>query len=147
MTITIDGQRAVDLMRQAVKSKGEDYLYPQVSVGMGGPSCLYTTPSGDPSKSQPSCIVGHALAYAGTPIEVLHAIDFGGVVIDDEFGEYESEGPLDSTPIYDDDVLAWLSRNGIEVTREAVDAFRIAQNDQDNGVAWGEAVERAQRAL
>jgi hypothetical protein len=131
-------------MRQAVAAKGEDYEYVQPD----GNGCYYTTPSGDPFKSQPSCIVGHALAYSGVGLDVLHAIDFGGVVRIDEDTqeEFEESSSLSDTTISNEDVIAWLARNGVEVTRDAIDLFRMAQDDQDNGMSWGFALDHVERA-
>lgn len=146
MAIEIDGQRAIDLMRMAVETKGEDYTYEQPDNN----GCYYTTPSGDPFKSQPSCIVGHALAYAGAGLDVLHAIDFGGVVRpdpDEPGEEFEESGSLSDTTISNGDVIAWLERNGIVVTRDAIDLFHMAQDYQDNGMSWGYTLNRVERSV
>lgn len=142
MVIRIDGQRAVDLLRMAVETKGEDYQYEQPD----GTGCFYTLPG----NTAPSCIVGHALAYAGVPLDVLHAIDFGGVIREDpDFPgeEYEESGSLGDTTANNEDVIAWLERNGAVLDREAIDVFHKAQQWQDDGIAWGEAVAAAQRQL
>jgi hypothetical protein len=142
MSKTITAETALELLRKARNEKGSDYKYEAIERDSGG-TCVYTTPD-----NEPSCIVGHALAYAGVPLSVLHAIDYGGatVTIKNDYDEYERtyELGMDDTPISDAEVLDWLERNGYELSSGAVDLFRIAQAAQDAGNTWGEAVHRAQ---
>lgn len=59
--ISLTYDRAVQLLNDAVKEKGHDYVYP--SRG----ECVYI------KDGKPSCIVGHVLVAAGLPV-----IAFGG---------------------------------------------------------------------
>ena len=142
MTKMISGDVALELLRKARNEKGGNYTYEPLERDSGG-TCVYTTPD-----NEPSCIVGHALAYAGVPISVLHAIDYGGatVTLKSDYDEYERtfEASLDDTPINGPEVLDWLERNGYELSSGAVDLFRAAQAAQDAGNTWGEAILRAE---
>ena len=73
---------------------------------------------------KPSCIVGHALHRLGVPIEALEALDDaqegGGV-------------PASGLPSY----LPILVEEG---SRSALIALGEAQEAQDDGIPWGEAV-------
>ena len=64
-------QRFIDAITEAVKTKGEDYTYPEeemspMSRGEGlstAPTCRYVTTDG-----RPSCIIGHALWNMGITV-------------------------------------------------------------------------------
>lgn len=69
--ITLD--RAVDLLREAVAERGENYVYEYPENAMG--SCVYVvTDYGDNDELipvAPSCIVGTAMHKAGVPLDFM----------------------------------------------------------------------------
>lgn len=131
--ITLTKIEVIDLLSDLVADYGEDYVYDQERLGGVGQLCVYT------DGEKPSCIVGHVLFRAGTPLNVLKAIDFGGVV--DEDGELHT-GSLADTNIWEDEVQSWLNANGIVLSEAAMDILGRVQRMQDDGVPWGKAVKR-----
>lgn len=113
-TITIDRNKAIELLNNAVAEKGEDYRYMQDATG----GCQYVR------DGAPSCIVGHALHEAGVDLDLLAAYDRreGGMLI----GRVIREGI-----------------HGYEFTEGAIRLLRFAQGKQDDGVLWGTAVNSA----
>lgn len=117
--IHISRQNALALLRQAVELKGEDYIDP--SAYSTANSCQYVTPDGFPS-----CIVGHALMIAGIG---PHAFtDMNQEDISQVAQELEFRGLAD----FDED---------------AVRTLFVAQDVQDSGDIWGEALRQAQEAF
>lgn len=114
---TITYERALRALNQAVATKGHDYVYRKEEMPEGG--CWNVNEDG----TEPSCIVGHALAWLGVPLECMTGSVRGA-----------------SIPVLDSS----LTRRGIIGTsREAVDLLSEAQVNQDKGVSWGESVARA----
>lgn len=143
MTIKIDRNKAIELLEKALEEKGPDYVYERIDGG-----CVYV------SNGQPSCIVGHALAYAGVPIETISTFDEAG----------KGDGPyswVDGSSINDlavhneyayEEVVqehekTVLEANDIELDDEAITVFKVAQTNQDYLTSWGESVERAKAAV
>lgn len=123
MSIIINRQTAIDLMKRAVDEKGEDYIYPGSDKG----NCWYQ------KDGAPSCLVGHALAFAGVPIETLERMDHG-------FSDRADP---------DDASIASLLASKAEklpfaVTHAAKQALISAQMRQDRGDRWGYALEMAE---
>lgn len=111
--IDVDG--ALALLDRALADHGEDHIY---SDGPSNIRCTYAY------EGRPSCIVGHAMHFAGVAVAQLEALDGrdGGSGVD------------------------WLYKNGelpLAVTRGAARVLQVAQEAQDGGYAWGLAVERA----
>jgi hypothetical protein len=105
---------AEHLLLQSVADRGADYLYPKDSDG----SCNYVR------DGAASCLVGQALYHAGLPIDRLAEFDEGGLTPANEFSKE-------------------LLRDGYTLTQRAAKLFQLAQELQDDGVPWGEAVARA----
>lgn len=137
MTIKIDSKKALTLLRKAVKQKGKDYVDPNVAEG----GCAYVR------DGEASCIVGHVVAYVKP--NLIPAIEL-----------WESNG--DYVPYYEreerggglgigsggdvavEDLARALSDDGeIDFDGNAVEILQRAQNVQDNGNTWGEALEAA----
>lgn len=131
--ITLTKEQVTDILSDLVADYGEDYVYDQEANYGTGQLCVYT--DGD----KPSCIVGHVLFRAGTPMNVLKAIDYGGVI--DGYGQLHT-GSLSDTNIWEDEVQHWLNANGIVLTEAAIDILGRVQRMQDDGVPWGKAVKR-----
>jgi hypothetical protein len=139
--ITITEAKAIELLREVVEGH-EDYVYQKPE---GVKVCVYTG-----RNNEPSCIVGHALAKAGVPLEVLHAIDFGGAVYVNHWDKDEPERTTDEgeelpngTGINDSEVLYWLGKNDVHIDARARGIFAAAQREQDSGTTWGGAFARA----
>jgi hypothetical protein len=134
MTINIDGQRAVDLLRKVVPLKGEDYVYDTHSTGG---DCVYLT-----YDLKPSCVVGYALLEAGVSRDVLYRIDHDGVDYHDpETGE---EYHVGDTGIDSHELGYYLEENEVHLTEDAQAILGAAQRAQDNGETWGRALWRAE---
>jgi len=143
--ITITEAKAVELLREVVEGH-EDYRYQKPE---GVKVCVYTGPD-----NSPSCIVGHALAKAGVPLEVLHAIDFGGAEYLDDWDENDPVKVTDvgqelpnGTGIGDSEVIYWLNKNDVQLDDRAVRLFAVAQSEQDSGTSWGTAFREATARL
>lgn len=125
-TTVIDADMAIALLERAVQEMGADHVYQRVHgefdrIGEAT-MCAYQ------HDGRPSCIVGHALSYAGVTIEQLREMDEAA----DEVTSVEA--------LYGDDLLP------VEMTDDAVTVFEAAQQAQDNGAPWGEALEAARKA-
>lgn len=123
VAITIDN--VIELLEQAVNERGEHYIDPQADSG----SCTYATysPSGE---LVPGCIVGMVLSKAGYEVGMLELWD----------SEVSGLTPLD-TP---EEIKA---KTSVEVDSKALFALRTAQERQDTGKSWGDAMRAAANAL
>lgn len=119
-TLTYD--RALSLLNAAIAEKGEDYKYPKNPSVFGG--CVYF----DPDTRQPSCIIGHVLAYLGLTAEDME--------IDSPLPDIDSRNAL---------AFASLVEEGdIQVDSPRTEALlQVAQEQQDQGSSWGDAVAAA----
>lgn len=113
-------ERTKELLAEAVALKGAGYIYthPDGWVAADGDNPASCRYVHD---DQPGCIVGHVLHAAGVSLEAL--------------SEYEGQGAQD--PAYQ---LAGA-------TDGAARLLDFAQDHQDRGVPWGEAVRQAQELL
>lgn len=108
---------ALRYLEKAVAEKGEDYQYADFRGGLTT-SCVYFR--GD----QPSCIVGHVLYYNGMTRNELNR----------DIRDFNRSS------------VQTLSNQGfIAVDNDTRHLLQRAQNLQDNGVPWGQAVEGAHR--
>jgi hypothetical protein len=135
--IEIGKEQAIALLERAVQEKGADYQY-SPTEGSHGPTCAYA----DHRNDVPSCIVGHALAYVGVPVDTLKILDNADNVNFDGFEPQneDHEVPSDTsiTELVDSGALEEIA--GVRVTLEARNIFAIAQFRQDNRATWGIAV-------
>lgn len=125
--IKIDGQRAYELLEQAVAQRGGDYVYEGV--------CLYT------EDGKPRCGVGLALALGGVPLDVLHYIDYSAAP------DGSSSNRFDNTAINEPEILEYLESRGVVLTASAQGVLRAFQTDQDLGFRWEYALESARFML
>jgi hypothetical protein len=143
--IEIGKEQAVALLERAVAEKGADYEYQPVPHPNRGTQCQYQF------DGAPSCIVGHALVYAGVPVETLVKLDKADEWwneeheaadnIDDEERDWHYVDATDIETLADAGVLTEVA--GIRLTPEAEKIFLAAQQKQDSKVQWGKAVEAA----
>lgn len=115
MTIRINTEAAIMLLKEQVRKKGFGHVYKPLKGG----ACVYQ------HHDKPSCLIGHALYEAGAPIEALKGLDLCVPIIDSQ------------------DALDFLSGHGVVIDPEAAKIFAIAQIAQDTFTAWGVAVDYA----
>lgn len=115
--------KALELMAEAVTEKGDDYTYPLHERNY---SCRYV------NEGQPDCLVGNALHRAGVSIETLKEMD-------------DDSDPWAELGISSERVQGIL-KPFVTFTPAAVAALTEAQSSQDNGHAWGRALDCAKRA-
>jgi hypothetical protein len=102
--------RAVELLEELIAEFGADYVYQPPD----GTHCVYV------HDDQPSCGVGHVLARAGVPVDVLASVDgtnFASVTEAVVFEDY--------------------------VEPDALDLLGVFQLAQDDHAPWGESLRRA----
>jgi len=128
---TIDKQEAITLLERAVAERGADWVYPRYA------KCCYTV-SGDSrigrelgyavGETGPACMVGLALSYA-IPSELDAAVD------EDAFVSVNGNGVQ---------VLAKaLRKQGVRVTKDALELMNAVQDRQDGRKPWGQALQQA----
>lgn len=131
--ITIDKDKAIELLEKQVADKGEDYVYPYAT-------CLYFAEEKtldaeyEPVEVEcgtPLCIVGNVYADLGLTAEDLYFHDYDSVTVsqDGQVGE--------NLPNPDKVVL----------TEEAIQVLQTAQIHQDAREPWGKALEAAKEAV
>lgn len=120
MSITIDKDRALELLHAAVNERGEDYVYPKHDD-----RCYYVN-----EDHTPGCLVGAALVNAGVTIDQLIEFGDGGEI----YGSSEMAGDLCYT-LRDHEIA--------EIDAYARTLFSLAQSVQDRGDTWGDAVREA----
>lgn len=125
---TYDYDETLSLLRAAVELKGEDYVYTNpngemATIDGGITDCFYVDESGD--DAVPSCIVGHVFHAMGIPVLDMLKI----------------EGSSVNSDVTED----LLRDNSIQVTPRATRLLYSAQDLQDSGHTWGEAVDDAVR--
>lgn len=118
---TLDAAKAVELLKAAVAERGERYVYSEPEDG-----CVYV------ADGAPSCLVGEALVAHGLPVGFFYQ----AVSYDKQFAA-EANG-LPMSLLHKAGVLPF-------VTARARAALTAAQNVQDQGCSWGDALERAER--
>lgn len=119
--VHITRQTADDLLNACVKERGEDYVYPDkwrdpsfmIGGDCAGGGCRYRVPGTD---NDPACIIGLFLTKAGKSVaDVTEGMSAGMV----------------------------LSNLGFRFTETTEQMLNCVQQLQDQGFAWGEAVEKA----
>lgn len=126
---TITLQEAMQALDACVAERGEDYVYPE--AGKRGGTCLYwwsddklpDTPGAASLPRGPACIVGLALFKLGVSSDHL-----------------EDGGFVNSSTL-----LSILERAGWSIEGGVRGLFREAQCEQDQGTAWGNAVQHAKQ--
>ncbi|MFF1701223.1 hypothetical protein [Streptomyces sp. NPDC058252] len=114
--ITLDESKKY--LGEAVNAKGADYVYKNVTNPDSGlETCAYF----DPKTKKPSCIVGHVLASKGVTFDRLDGRDRN---------------------LYTN-VQGLIDAEIIEVDNETQALLALAQNAQDLGETWGDALEKA----
>lgn len=136
---TITRDDALTLIRTAVEDRGADYTYPDTAEFEGADvTCRYFADEGTEADEfgqtaenphPPACIVGHALSQLGVTYEDMQAV-------------YVPNGNPNTAS-----ARTLLRRlPGLDVTPEAEEVFAEAQDMQDGGRTWGDALARAETA-
>lgn len=124
---------ARSLMEQAVESKGRGYIYEQPVISFDDDGNRVIIPAEEYDEGEhvqtclyvnngaPSCLVGHVLHMAGVPLGALEE--------------------------FEDSSASTVTRALTTTTERVVEALLQAQEAQDHGVSWGEALERFQLVL
>lgn len=120
----ITARRALELLIDVVDRAGEDFVYEHKdmtdlrgSFEYGGLSrgCRYV------EEGHPSCLVGHVLVRTGVSLEALNKLDMLGVS------------------------ASSLADYGIQADMGAQRVLGAAQEVQDSGKSWGEALRMARQ--
>lgn len=151
--ITIDKDRALELLEKAVEARGANYLYKDEF----GQECVYVAyrladldddgEARDGTSAVPACIAAEALVQADVDVPWELGESLPGLA---GFAE-EAEG----YPAHYSDLDAFrdaglhdlgeseLEALDIELTEAATRVWWVAQRHQDNGETWGDALEAA----
>jgi hypothetical protein len=156
--IIIDKERALELLAEAVKLKGADY----VDVGTdpdGDGECRYyaftlseekgdswgnygtvvTATIGEDGRAEPGCIVGHVYYALGfDPLDVQAGVVFDTLLMNDD-GSGTVFNAAGATEL--------LTKDGdtVSLTSGAQCVLSSAQRHQDGGNVWGSALQEAER--
>lgn len=127
MTTIIDAQDAIAALREVRDTFGKDHVDPDAAKGRGCDYAKRVENEGDGEEGTqeycPACIVGQALFLRGVSAQWLY--EHNGTSLDVVF------------------TLNMDEEESVQVTRAAAMVFRIAQQHQDGGGTWGEAMSRA----
>lgn len=115
MSIEITYDEAVDLLKLAVEERGADYVYPRSNRDAFDSGCVYF------EGTTPSCIVGHVLAYK----------DVDGLDL-----RYANEIGIANLASFVDNI-------DLVIDERTVSLLEKAQDAQDSGKTWGEALAAA----
>ena len=127
---TVNLDEAIQLVRDAVALKGEDYVYePPKDDLYGGPTCLYAF------DGKPSCIVGHVFAALGVPIKPM------------EYGENSEEKGIYSFGVAGDVADRLEHDELVGFTIAAKDFLRVVQRKQDEFYTWSDALQAGLAAI
>lgn len=117
--LTIDANRAIELLREARDERGSEYVY---APDKNSIKCSYLNGTGE----KPGCIIGLALHNAGVSLDTLKEIDRYGRI---------------------DMVCRMLTQEEVnfKLSNQAIKIFQQAQTIQDIDGNWGMAVEEAEK--
>ncbi len=116
--VEISLDEAKQYLAEAVAEKGEAYIYQEVKKpDSWETTCAYF----DPDTKAPSCIVGHVLDRKGVPFERMAGGDKNLFT----------------------DVQGLVDGRILKVDNETYALLTLAQEFQDGGISWGQAVKKA----
>ena len=126
MRITGEQMRA---MLVEIANERPDYVY-EPPEGFGG-ACVYV------HNGEPSCIIGHALARFGVPLDDVELLDY--------MPNYDGDLPeeKDSAFVGDAHFSNTLTKRGVYLDVSALNIAEAVQALQDSFTSWGAAVERS----
>lgn len=144
--ITIDKDKAIELLEKQVEKKGEDYVYTSefdscsyFADGTVAYKDKYDFDLSDeenqdayPEEGSPLCIVGHVYADLGLTVDDLY---------------YTTSRNYEGTKGQDGDLQdVQPDPEKVRMTEGAQWVLQEAQHAQDTGAPWGVALDAAQRA-
>lgn len=116
----LDAPTALRLLTHAVQRNGAGFTYTRPLVaGNPTPVCSYFT-----DDSAPSCIVGHVLRDFGAPADLIR-------LRGNSIGVYSLAARLE------------MASDEFQISKAAVKVLVAAQEVQDEGLPWGDALARA----
>ncbi|MBG6106590.1 hypothetical protein [Frigoribacterium sp. CG_9.8] len=139
MTIHITKDQAIEFLNQAVAAKGADFKYKTGYKSGTDPDargCHYVR------DGAVSCIVGHALSYAGVPVAFLDKMD------DQERWPREGEDDDSDYPQVTGTGIGQIAQfltEEVTMDADALDMLVRVQRWQDVGESWGSSVTDAIR--
>lgn len=113
LPLKLSFHQALDGLKSAVETKGENYVYPHLS-------CQYFDADDD------GCIVGYVLAQNGMTLEDLRS-------------KCQADEGCNSNL----SVIGLVQHEILQVNRATLILLKTAQDNQDNKIPWGVCVERA----
>lgn len=123
----VDHHDAILLLEKAVASRGEDHIYKKstshvIDVLEAAEACYYV----DPTDLTNRCIVGQAVTDAGyaQPEEL-------------------AESCVNNQSAGSEGFVGYLKEHGYSLTPEAQEILLTAQQIQDSGSSWGQALRTA----
>ncbi len=112
MSYTFEYEDVVQVLKNIVHARGEDYVYEHVND-----HCVYF----DTENQQPSCLVGHFMYETGV------------LTSEDDFAEYEEEDA--------DNMVYKLENQGIAYfDARSTNLLSWVQRAQDRGNTWGDSL-------
>lgn len=132
MAIYLDLQKAMELVDAAIEREGEDYIYPNFSIGCQYVDYAFIEREDEPVERvcRTGCIVGDALlTVLGVDIEAF---------------SYEDENEENAYQF-----LGWLRQENYisGSSPEAENYLSYIQDNQDKGLPWGVARKRARERM
>lgn len=132
---SIDADKALELLHQAVTTRGTGFNYRASALGRTPapiPVCRYEY------DGRADCVVGTALSLFDVPLSALQALD-AGLPEDHEDDAGLPDGSADASIDSTWARITLEQRGHVRLTRAAALVFRAAQQSQDSGNTWGHA--------
>lgn len=126
--ITIDKDKAIELLEKQVEKKGEDYVYPFANCVYFAPGDMMNTAGERVEEGTPLCIVGNVYADLGLTVDDLYFYDCDGTSTASQDGVVGENLPDESKVV---------------LTEGAILVLKAAQVEQDAHETWGHALEVA----
>lgn len=136
--ITIDKDKAIELLEKQVEKKGADYVYPYSNCVYFADEQMYDQDYNpvDVEEGTPLCILGNVYADLGLTVDDLLVNDGG------RHGE-EHWVPGQGGSIGESECDVLPDPNKVTITGAAMDVLGAAQSAQDHRNTWGEALKAA----
>lgn len=131
--IEVSDDRVLSLLEEAVDLKGEDYVYSPPATYSTEKTC-FNVHLTEPGKVKPGCLIGHWMWLLDP--ERFESAQWAT-------GE-DTNSNLISTSAASGMLLEHFN---VQVSREAEQALSLAQQQQDTGSTWGQAIIGAKATL
>lgn len=158
MTIKVDKEQALELLRAAIDDKGESHVDPSFDQGR---DCEYyavtkvsiesdgevyeeaVIDTGADGRALPGCIVGHVCYQLGIDPQYLQSgmvdniVDFDGYILD-KMKYFKGSAPVQGR-------IKTLAGEEVQLDTEAQVTLGYIQFIQDKGKTWGEALTKTEK--